>query len=154
MKRTPLSRNTIVLAEIGPPCPRCRQPTEVRAHKEITDRELRRAPLSLQVVPMLLQPGLPHGQINDNAYLVHPRRTHFKLSPKRRSDWACPRFIPRRRAPTVPIGKRSWTPMKHHSDPPHPVYSGEERWELEQLGGVPRHSPLRFGPDCPFEFSI
>jgi len=37
-----LRGNIIVIGVSGPPCPRCKLPTEVRAHRAITDKELQR----------------------------------------------------------------------------------------------------------------
>ena len=34
---------TLTLADAGPPCPRCRRPTEARAHAEVTEQMLRQA---------------------------------------------------------------------------------------------------------------
>jgi hypothetical protein len=37
-----LGRNRVVIGISGPPCHRCKLPTEVRAHRAITDKELQR----------------------------------------------------------------------------------------------------------------
>src|SRR5262245_47489985 len=36
-------KHHLVIGPDGPPCPRCKQPTEIRAHREVTDKMLRQA---------------------------------------------------------------------------------------------------------------